>query len=122
MKTLTIDRDRWRRGGIRRNHTHGPTYLLNDEGYMCCLGFDALACGVTPYEMRGAYGPGEVTTMSDEYRETRWRSGVVLDAMEVNDNPNLSELERETKLIPLLKAIGGYDDVQFINGLAPAHD
>ena len=37
MKTLTIDRGKWARGGH-----NGLPALLNDDGNQCCLGFAAL--------------------------------------------------------------------------------
>lgn len=49
-KVLVIDRRKWRRGGdgvmCMLNDKFGGTALLNDRGKMCCLGFDAKACGV----------------------------------------------------------------------------
>jgi hypothetical protein len=53
MKKLVIDRSRWLRG-----ETEGV--LLNDDGRMCCLGFEALRIGLTAREIR--YG-GNITTL-----------------------------------------------------------
>lgn len=39
---LVIDRTKWARGGI-----NGSSMLLNDEGNMCCLGFAAIAVGLS---------------------------------------------------------------------------
>lgn len=37
---VVIDRSKWRTGGGGLNQTgEGGTSILNDEGYMCCLGF-----------------------------------------------------------------------------------
>ncbi len=39
-KRLVIDRSKWRSGSFGKNQTgSGITALLNDKGYMCCLGF-----------------------------------------------------------------------------------
>lgn len=40
MEKLIIDRSKWRTGGSSEIKTgQGHTELLNEEGYMCCLGF-----------------------------------------------------------------------------------
>ena len=40
IRTVVIDRAKWRTGMSSKNATGiGETELLNDEGYMCCLGF-----------------------------------------------------------------------------------
>ena len=47
---FTIDVNTWRFGGMRdckNKHGEGHTYLLNNEGYMCCLGQISLQLGLT---------------------------------------------------------------------------
>jgi hypothetical protein len=45
---VVIDRSKWRTGGKGSNSTgEGNTRLLNQEGFMCCLGFCCQAAGVS---------------------------------------------------------------------------
>lgn len=53
MKTLTIDCDTWLRGY--------QSELRDGDGHMCCLGFDALACGFAPDQIRGHSSPLDLT-------------------------------------------------------------
>ncbi len=129
-KVLIIDRSKWRRGGDVYNITHGSTALLNDHGLMCCLGFDALACGVSVRELAHIGDPAELTMMVYElppdYMGSRLASvapddfdnaPIVLRAIKVNDDAQITDAEREAKLIPILKQLG-WDDVRFVDGAA----
>lgn len=125
MKVLEIDRQTWNNAATQ--HLHQPTALLDGSGSMCCLGFDALACGYTRDQLRGHQTPSQLATAHTILPgyETRVRTITVAlmncntilasDAMELNDDPEISKAAREAKLIPILKELGGYDDVRFIN-------
>lgn len=127
MKTLVIDRTKWRRGGDAPSlaRERGGTYLLNDINLMCCLGFDALACGISRDAIFERADPAEIVANSpdcapDSYAETRiasregGNSNAVTDAITVNDMPGLTDAQREAKLVPLLKQLG-WDAVEFVN-------
>ena len=125
MKILTIQRSRWRRGGPVRNLELGPTTLRNAQnGLMCCLGFDALACGYTEAQIQGLGDPSEVAArhVCLPGYENRAHIGffdienspIVEEAIDINDNPHLSDDKREAKLIPVLKQLG-WDDVVFVD-------
>jgi hypothetical protein len=47
IKNLVIDRATWKNS----YHGVGPTYLLNRQGYRCCLGFLGKACGLNDNQL-----------------------------------------------------------------------
>jgi len=99
---LKISRSKWRTGGGGRNKTgRGQTMLLNNEGYMCCLGFRCNQLGIPkkdlldkmqPSYLRGWEIPDLITTRQDD-------SAFCGKAMEINDSPELTAREREKQLI-----------------------
>lgn len=115
-KVLTIVRSKWLRGeGGLVSYLRRP-----EDGKMCCLGFDALACGFTPAQITGREDPrtlAEVMDVPADYETTRCSPNyrTIFDAMDINDNIEISDSEREERLIPLLKKIGGYDEVCFVD-------
>lgn len=131
-KVLIIDRQTWIRGGRVKSHTDFSA-LLNDKDNMCCLGFDAIACGFTPTEIRGratplslyfeAHKPDcNVSQHADYFADRIDLTGAFLDdnklvkqAININDNWRIDDAEREQSLKPVLMQIGGYTDIQFIN-------
>lgn len=130
QRVLTIDRSRWRRGGDESGLGQGDTALLNDLGFMCCLGFDALACGVPDAVIHGEADPDYIVAVERfpdyatssrfvierNYDDTTYTNSLsVLAAIEHNDDPTLSESERERIIRDDLIALG-WDDVVFIDG------
>lgn len=137
-KVLTIDRARWRRGGDDSHlvAVSGITALLNDKGLMCCLGFDALACGLSSSRINSLADPcalfdeGELEGFED-YKEQRIQvtrrydgeddyhydtaelTAAASSAITHNDDPKLSESEREQLIRADLIALG-WDDVVFV--------
>lgn len=126
MRVLTIVRSRWGRGiGF-------DSYLLNPyTKQMCCLGFDAIACGLTEDEIASRTSPGDFaaylnyeppTDVQRNYFANRLNgpggssanNKIVGKAMTINDNPDITDTEREALLIPLLKQLG-WDDVVFVD-------
>lgn len=102
MRLLTIKRSEWYRG-------KGSNFsrLVTDCGQKCCLGFEALACGV-PYEEL-VYKPSP-KCISDKFSDKinhlldsnfKRNSEFTFAAIAINDNPTLSEAERERLLIEL---------------------
>lgn len=126
-KVLTIQRSKWRRG------RKGSTYLLDTAGWMCCLGFDALACGIpterillkeTPLAAFPYFDP-----IPEHYADGRMvfrdvfdggdslvrnHTDVVRAAMEHNDDSALTEPERERLVREDLMALG-WSDVEFVD-------
>lgn len=122
-KVLTINRAKWTRGVLNL-----PSKLLNSAGYMCCLGFDALACGVPSDVLDGIGEPYELADSadvsylrdrvnyndSDDDDPTPLNSVLVDKAIDINDDLEITDNEREAKLIPILKQLG-WDEVRFVD-------
>ncbi len=117
-KVLTIYRDEWIRDDAR-------SFLLREiDGKMCCLGFDALACGVTRDAIAGVREPLQLSPrdVHSEYWKTRCdpdlsslrHDGLIRRIMRINDNRYIDDATREASLIPLLKQLG-WDDVVFLD-------
>lgn len=136
MKVLTINRSEWRRGGSFSTGAvkgQGITRLLNDQGFKCCLGFDALACGVTKGEIFNAMDPESLTPalLPEDYIRTRLKaksysnlapvpgmayyenSEAVKAAINANDDDTIDEAERERLVKNALLRLG-WDDVVFV--------
>lgn len=121
---LEIDRSKWscgkdtERGPKKSMHGKGPTELLNDQGYMCCLGFRALASGVLVDDIRNALEPCDIFTEIERYPDSllplvflggegyAGNSLFAKDAMLINDNCKISRADREGLLIQLAKSYG----------------
>lgn len=118
---LIIDRAKWRTGGIsylNLNYTgEGSTLLLNEEGFMCCLGFRCHQMGVPEEDLLGSPTPDSLSELYDipdliekvglfcdfsVYRDTRFTQ----DAVNINDNTGLSSKEREKAITKHFKKIG----------------
>lgn len=102
MLRVVIDRRTWYRGKTAQN-----AYLLDgDTGEMCCMGFASLAAGLKPEQIRGkksvnVLGLGDEDVPGLEYFTTSTETSSQVYA--TNDNPNLSDAEREDALIQLGK-------------------
>jgi len=123
--SFTIDRATWRcgqEGDFKRGK--GDTALLNKEGYMCCLGQIARQCGFDDEQLMDTAGPdgietGEVTgflrqhDIDDDggYRYVL-NTRLAADAMDINDDKDLTHEQRETKLKALF-AQEGYE-IKFV--------
>jgi hypothetical protein len=113
---VTIDRARWRTGINSTNATGtGDTELLNQEGYMCCLGFICKAVGIRDAAISGVSTPLNVC-LADKEAEKKigslvqlgpWRtlvnSGLSRDAMHINDYRDTTPDQKEEKLLELFK-------------------
>ena len=118
-QTIRIDRSKWRTGGeLEPKHFGAPkvvnednitgkgsTCLLNDDGYMCCLGFVSIqACPEHNYLDVGE--PCEVDSfdeihgLTEDYHEGEHCSNTSLteDAMMINDDNSTTPQEKEVKL------------------------
>lgn len=125
LKTLVIDRSRWRRGAMATDsEPKGTTRLLNNKGFMCCLGFDALACGLSEDQILGVTAPsllipkGRIDQGTHaEYVESRCglccKDTPVHSAMVANDSDTISEATREKRVRAALRKLG-WDKVIFV--------
>ena len=108
IKELVIDRSKWKRGSPNAH----DTYLLDDDGKMCCLGFYALACGVDEESIRNKTEPEflefEIPGLSYDNEETglRHNTAFTQSAIPINDSQYLDETKREEALIRLFKEDG----------------
>lgn len=116
---LTIDRSRWRTGQESKSKTgEGLTCLLNREGYMCCLGFAALAMGAEEkeiYDVAEPYGVDVDLPLLQRYvgEIHKCNSDLAATAIELNDYKDMSSTEREEKIQRLFAKHG--INITFIN-------
>lgn len=118
VKSFVVDRERWYRGKGDRH-----SKLLNRNNKQCCLGFYALACGLSEASIKGQNTPNDVICNTESCScksNIQWKTKLIdsdIDSdkvnsqicqtlMEVNDEIELSDEERETKLTKLFKKIG----------------
>lgn len=111
-KTFTVSRKTWIRGGWP------DTALLTPEGYMCCLGFFCNQAGVSedrlkcrePHELEveveGLTQRKPTVGVSIKYGPLYRNTDLAYDAMQINDNGNISAEEREDKLTKLFSEHG----------------
>lgn len=116
-------------------HGEGATgsYLLRStDGLMCCLGFRALACGMTPDQIRDVKAPNNALELYPDTKE-KWLKFIRIDGrmrpsiecniiMRINDRraivdyhdlPDYSEQDRETDLIQAFARLG--DEIEFVD-------
>lgn len=144
---ITIDRSRLRCGGSKSAARGiGPTELLNEQGFMCCLGQIGLAMGVSREALRGAARPSDITSeVADpaDFELLRYLSSgpgrsrelnntdLADSAMFINDDESIGDAQRESELVELFDAhfielefTGTYvtrtDDAQALNHSAPS--
>jgi hypothetical protein len=115
---FTIDYAKWRCGGDGPNKLgDGRTALLNDKGFMCCLGQVSLQLGLTTRQIFGKYAP--VNVMVENILCERLTSGVFAssalagDAMKINDNTETTPAEKMAALKELFAEHG--HEIEFIN-------
>jgi hypothetical protein len=64
---VVIDRSKWRTGLYSKNRTgKSPVRLLNQEGFMCCLGFICKAAGVSEDNLLNVDAPGDFNSSIKE--------------------------------------------------------
>jgi hypothetical protein len=114
---VTIDRARWRTGSIGPNKTgEGHTRLLNQEGFMCCLGFCCQAAGASKDDIQSKLYPSSLanTTKSrvpsmpslikyDGHRDEFADLDLAVSAMEINDCKDTTPALKEQKILELFK-------------------
>lgn len=134
MKTITVKLSKWRCGGVGGHSLgKGLTFLLNEDGYCCCLGFgcrqhgpknlhlkdkttpantraliEGLTTDIVPTEFAVGLGDGFINSENIQIYNT-WFS---YHAVELNDDPKLTLTERMEQLITLGLECGF--DFQFV--------
>lgn len=113
---LIIDRAKWRTGGDLSypNATgEGSTLLLNDEGFMCCLGFRCHQMGIPKNDLLNVGTPGSLSGLYDipdliegMYFGCFDNSRFASKAIQLNDDPFLTPEQREKAITEHFKTIG----------------
>lgn len=137
MKKITIDRSKWRRGGDNQKDA-GETCLLNNEGFMCCLGFISLAEGFAEDEILGAGEPSDMKIawnaearrmaenllefeMDDEEDDGEipevLTKEIVEKAIKINDSENI-DYDHPHREVFLKELFDGIYDLEFVDGEA----
>jgi hypothetical protein len=112
MKNLIIDRSKWRTGGDLNEliEKYGDTYLLNDKGNKCCLGFfceqignidSRILLGVTiPCDINSKFLTDVEILISRGHKDIVYgNSAFAGDAISINDNHLISNEQRERDII-----------------------
>jgi len=110
---LTIDRKRWLRGEGADN-----SFLRRiEDGKMCCIGFLGKACGIPDAHLEGR---GQLDQLLRDWPRHKKRlshyvqdigdgvfrdSSLLVDAYDINDDPDLTERTRESKVVEILKRV-----------------
>lgn len=99
---LIINRAKWRTGGttIYNDYSTGKGYtaLLNEEGYMCCLGFRCEQMGIPKENLLGKSSPENLSDdwdIPDLIDFEGKNTSFVNEAIKINDNTML--LDKKTR-------------------------
>jgi len=102
---LIIDRSKWRTGKTGE----GYTALLNENGYMCCLGFRCHQMGIPKKDLLGKRAPDELSEkwdIPDLINAVGNDSYFTSEAIRINDNMIYTHEEREKKITEHFATIG----------------
>lgn len=135
MEKLIIDRTKWRTGADGEFKTgEGKTSLLNDLGFMCCLGFECLRRGLKREEILSEGDPVDVFYSTEAYQSNELaakfgslltdhedeegdkifeNSEFVNKAININDDEKTTREEKEKLLLDLFAGEG--IEIEFIN-------
>jgi hemin uptake protein HemP len=106
-KELVLDYKIWRSGGPFHYHGEvvgeGDTQLLNNEGYMCCLGQFCEQAGVDRYFLRDKEYPDALGSAPKLLVKNGYTTDLASEASEINDNHQLPTAERVVKLQKLFR-------------------
>jgi hypothetical protein len=110
VKSFTVDRSKWIRG-----QGNEKSYLLLEDGSMCCLGFYGEACGVDRHRLLDRTSPSNILTIGSPPWDTilihvhpqgRVDTAPCIDLMTINDDTSISDDVRELRLTEIFKQIG----------------
>lgn len=117
LKKFTINRAKWYRG-----RGYQGSCLLNEVGMMCCMGMWALFIGCDPKDIKGVTTidtiqkvSKEINNVLNEFRILQKSSDPSCfprSIYELNDRPEINDLEREKELTRRFLA-NGYE-VEFV--------
>ena len=123
-----IDRRKWRRGGndSRLTFRYGETYLLNEQGNMCCLGQICKQLDIPDEYILGVNHPHQINPAAENYsslinillrqsvaKTCYLNTELAYKAVCINDDPFIHSDLREQQLTELFKK---YDhEIEFIN-------
>jgi hypothetical protein len=132
MDKFIIDRSQWRTGADSNYATgKGDTNLVNEQGFMCCLGFYCLQAGVAQPAITGVGLPEDLDTEvikaynntdlallireeENYYGDIIIRNSKLADnAVDINDSTDYSPQVKEEKLKALFNENG--IEIEFIN-------
>lgn len=119
---FTVKRSTWWRG-----KGSGTSYLLREDGNMCCLGFRALASGLKPRDIFNRAMPATALRALLGGVPPEWMNlvkfltndvvAIDTDACQdialVNDERGMSDFDRERELTRMFAAVG--DEVDFVD-------
>ena len=102
LKEFTVKRSEWVNGSYERSFSdqgfkrdRGPSRLLNNKGFKCCLGFHALACGFTEDEIRDKPTPNNLIINLRQTGDKRVENlGVLRGSYDNNNFAHSSVCER----------------------------
>ncbi len=98
---VIIDRKRWYRGKGGK----ASSLLRYDDRKMCCLGFDAIACGAKPSDIEYISDPEGSCLPLPGIVENGKNTEVCNKMIKINDNMDIEDVEREHLLTQYAKDI-----------------
>lgn len=117
MKKFKVDRSKWRCGDDGPYaHGEGETQLLNEEGFMCCLGYCLNQLKVPKKKLKKVEVPEQVEGITESVLVRRVKmeekyeylhdSALTIEAITTNDQKFYTREEREAKLSEIFKKHG----------------
>jgi hypothetical protein len=108
LKTLTIDRSKWKTGDHGNKTGEGYTCLLNKEGYQCCLGFFCEQSGIDREFIKGVRVPGKLIKNFPKVKIKipllrNNKNPFVEQAIQINDCSTTTAQEKEVLITELFK-------------------
>lgn len=104
-KKLILDYSKWRCDGDGENKIgEGPTELLNNYGFACCLGQFSLQLGLFEDDIYGLGEPCECKTDIPLFVEDD--GAFVMQAININDDPDTDTDDKIISITTLLNSKG----------------
>lgn len=120
MEKLIINRSKWRTGGNGKYATGmGNTFLVNNAGFMCCLGFMCMEMGVESLSCYEIGLPEDLEPIDYikipllVHPVAKSNTKFTCDAIRINDDMDMSSQKREEELTKHFSNHG--IQVEFIN-------
>jgi hypothetical protein len=106
---LIINRAKWRTGGDSRIQTgEGSTKLLNNDGFMCCLGFRCHQMGIPKKDLLGYLSPAGLSEnwVIPDLVDSAGDTDFTTTAVDINDDECITQEEREKEITEHFATIG----------------